>query len=75
MKTSRKSHSGLFRGGNGGMGKQPQCHPMAIDLTEDNDPEVQAENDHLRKKTCVRSEESLQLGSPLRSFIPTLLSG
>ena len=67
IKTSRKSHSSSIRRGNGGTSKEPQCHPMAIDLTEDNDPEVQAEKYHTRKKTCMRPEETLHLGSLSRS--------
>lgn len=67
IKTSRKSHSSPTRRGNGSTSKEPQCHPMATDLTEDNDPEIQAEKDHLRRKSCIQTEESFQLGSPSRS--------
>ena len=41
---------------------------MAIDITEEDDPEVQAEEDHLRKKTCIRREETFRLGRPTGSI-------
>ena len=55
IRTSRKSHSSPIRRGNGST------------ITEDNDPEIQVEKDHLRTKTCIRPEETFQLGSPSKS--------
>lgn len=66
-KARNQSNCTPTRRGNDSAIKKIQRGAMIIDLTEDDGPEVQAYLQDIRKRVCVRPEESVRRGDPSRS--------